>query len=108
LILNRACNSTGVNMNRKELISVLAAKTGSSKADADRHVIALIEAISDTLLQGGKINLNGFGNFEVRERAERVGRNPRTGEIMKIKATRVPAFKAGGTLKASLNKSQEV
>lgn len=98
-------NLTGVNMNRKELIAVIAAKTGSTRADADRHVVALIEAISDTLQQGGKINLNGFGNFEVRERAERVGRNPRTGETMKIKATSVPAFKAGGTLKAALNKN---
>jgi DNA-binding protein HU-beta len=90
-------------MNRKELIAVLAAKTGSTKIEADRHILALIEIISNTLEQGGKINLNGFGVFDVRERAPRVGRNPRTGETIKIKATKVPAFKAGATLKAALN-----
>jgi DNA-binding protein HU-beta len=90
-------------MNRKELIAVLAAKTGSTKIEADRHILALIEIISNTLEQGGKINLNGFGVFDVRERAPRAGRNPRTGETIKIKATRVPAFKAGATLKAALN-----
>jgi DNA-binding protein HU-beta len=90
-------------MNRKELIAVLAAKTGSTKIEADRHILALIEIISNTLEQGGKINLNGFGVFDVRERAPRAGRNPRTGETIKIKATKVPAFKAGATLKAALN-----
>jgi DNA-binding protein HU-beta len=90
-------------MNRKELIAALAAKTGSTKIEADRHILALIEIISNTLEQGGKINLNGFGVFDVRERAPRAGRNPRTGETIKIKATKVPAFKAGATLKAALN-----
>lgn len=90
-------------MTRKELIAALAAKTGSTKAEADRNVLAMIGIISDTLEEGGKINLNGFGIFGVRERAERIGRNPRTGETLKIKATRVPAFKAGSTLKAVLN-----
>ncbi len=90
-------------MNRKELIAVLAAKTGSTKTDADRHILALIEIISNTLEQGGKINLNGFGMFDVRERAPRIGRNPRTGETINIKATKVPGFKAGATLKAAVN-----
>jgi DNA-binding protein HU-beta len=90
-------------MNRKELITALAAKTGSTKADADRNVLALLEIISGTLEKGGKINLNGFGIFGVRERAARIGRNPRTGETLKIKAAKVPAFKAGTTLKAALN-----
>lgn len=90
-------------MNRKELIAALADKTRSTKADADRNVIALIEIISSTLKRGGKITLAGFGIFEVRERAARIGRNPRTGETLKIKATKVPAFKAGATLKAALN-----
>jgi DNA-binding protein HU-beta len=90
-------------MNRKELIAAIAAKTGSTKADADRHVLALIDIISNTLEEGGKINLSGFGIFDVRERASRVGRNPRTGETIKIKATKVPGFKAGATLKAALN-----
>lgn len=90
-------------MNRKELIALLAARTGSTKVEADRNILALIEIISDTLEEGGKINLNGFGIFEVRERAPRIGRNPRTGEALKIKAAKVPSFKAGVTLKAALN-----
>lgn len=90
-------------MNRKQLISALADKTGSTKADADRSVLAMIEIISGTLEKGGKINLNGFGIFEVRERAERTGRNPRTGQALKIKAARVPAFRAGASLKAAMN-----
>jgi DNA-binding protein HU-beta len=90
-------------MTRKELIAALAAKTGITKTEADRNVLALIEIISITLERGGKINLNGFGIFDVRERAERIGRNPRTGEILKIKASKVPSFKAGTTLKAAIN-----
>lgn len=90
-------------MNRKELIAALADKTCTTKAGADRNVVALIEIISGTLKKGGKITLSGFGIFEVRERAARIGRNPRTGETLKIKAAKVPAFKAGATLKAALN-----
>jgi DNA-binding protein HU-beta len=93
-------------MNKKELIVALANKTRSSKADADRNLLALIEIISSTLKKGGKITLAGFGIFEVRERAERIGRNPRTGETLMIKAAKVPAFKAGATLKAALNGSK--
>ena len=94
-------------MNRKELIAALADKTGSTKAGADRNVVALIEIISSTLEKGGKITLTGFGIFEVRERAARIGRNPRTGEALKIKAAKVPAFKPGATLKAALNGSKK-
>jgi DNA-binding protein HU-beta len=94
-------------MNRKELIAALAAKTAITKVDADRHILALIDIISSTLEEGGKINLNGFGIFEVRERAARVGRNPRTGETLKIKSAKVPAFKAGATLKAALNRTKK-
>jgi DNA-binding protein HU-beta len=90
-------------MNRKELIAALAKKTGISKADADMNVLALIEIISDTLEKGGKINLKGFGIFDVRERSARIGRNPKTGETLALKATRVPAFKPGIKLKATLN-----
>lgn len=90
-------------MNRKELISALAGKTGASKADADRSLLALIEIISSTLETGGKITLAGFGVFEVRERAARNGRNPKTGQTLKIKAARIPAFRAGTTLKATVN-----
>jgi DNA-binding protein HU-beta len=90
-------------MNRKELIAALADKTQSTKADAHQNVSAMIEIISGTLKKGGKITLTGFGLFEVRERAGRMGRNPRTGELLKIKAAKVPAFKAGSKLKAVLN-----
>jgi DNA-binding protein HU-beta len=90
-------------MNKKELIAALVDKTSGTKANADRNVVALIEIISGTLEKGGKITLAGFGIFEVRERAARIGRNPRTGEPLKIKAARVPAFKAGASLKATIN-----
>lgn len=90
-------------MNRKELIAALADKTGITKSNADQNVMALIGIISDTLEKGGKINLKGFGIFGVRERSARVGRNPKTGETLALKATRVPAFKPGTKLKASLN-----
>lgn len=90
-------------MNRKELIATLADKTGGTKADADRYVAALIEVISSTLEEGGKITLSGFGIFEVRERAARIGRNPRNGKSLQINAAKVPAFRAGATLKAALN-----
>ena len=90
-------------MNRKELIEALAAKTESTKADAERNVGALIDIISCTLKKGDSLTLVGFGTFEVRKRAARTGRNPKTGEALKIKAAKVPAFKAGATLKAAVN-----
>ncbi len=90
-------------MNRKELIVALAGKTGSSKADADRSIGALIEIISATLRKGDSVALVGFGTFEVRKRAARTGRNPATGAELKIKASKAPAFKAGATLKAAVN-----
>lgn len=90
-------------MNRKELIDALAAKTDSTKADAERSVAAIIDIISGTLKKGDSLTLVGFGTFEVRKRAARIGRNPKTGEELKIKAAKVPAFKAGATLKAVVN-----
>lgn len=90
-------------MNRKELVEALAAKTESTKADAERAVAGLIDIISGTLKKGDSIALVGFGTFEVRKRAARTGRNPKTGEELKIKASKVPAFKAGATLKATVN-----
>ena len=90
-------------MNRKELIEVLATKTNSTKADAERNIAALIEIITATLRKGDNIALVGFGSFEVRKRAARAGRNPQTGAVLKIKAAKVPAFKAGATLKAAVN-----
>ncbi len=90
-------------MNRKELVDALAAQTDSTKVAAERAVGALIDIISDTLKKGDSITLVGFGTFEVRKRAARTGRNPKTGEELKIKAAKVPAFKAGATLKATVN-----
>ena len=90
-------------MNRKELVDALAAKTNSTKADAERAVAGLIDIVSTTLKKGDSITLVGFGTFEVRKRAARTGRNPKTGEELKIKAAKVPAFKAGATLKAMVN-----
>lgn len=93
-------------MNKKELVNALATKTRNTKVNADRNVLALLEIISSTLKKGEKISLAGFGIFEVRERAARNGRNPRTGEVLRIKATRVAAFKAGTKLKARLNNNR--
>lgn len=76
-------------MNRKELIDALADKTGSTKADADRNISALIDIITTTLRKGDSIALVGFGTFEVRKRAARTGRNPATGEELKIKQGRL-------------------
>ena len=94
-------------MNRKELIDALATKTDSTKTDADRAIGALLEIISDTLKKGDSLSLVGFGTFEVRKRAARTGRNPKTGEELKIKASKVPAFKAGATLKAAVNSGKK-
>jgi len=90
-------------MNRKELIAAVALKTDSSKAQAERNVAAIIEAISASLEKGTNVTLQGFGTFEVRKRAARTGRNPSTGAEVKIRETNRPAFKAGATLKAAVN-----
>ena len=90
-------------MNRKELIDEMATRTGSSKANAERAVASLTGIISDALKRGDSLSLPGFGAFEVRERPERMGRNPRTGEKLRIAASRIPAFKAGVRLKAVVN-----
>lgn len=90
-------------MNKKELVDAMAARTDTSGAAADRAVNALAEIISDTLKKGESVSLPGFGTFEVRERAARTGRNPKTGEELKIAASRVAAFKPGAALKAAVN-----
>jgi DNA-binding protein HU-beta len=90
-------------MNRKELIDALATKTGASKAEADRNIAAIIEIVSNSLKKGDSVQLVGFGTFKVRKRAARTGRNPATGAELKIKASKVPAFKAGAKLKSTVN-----
>lgn len=86
-------------MNKTELIAAIAEKTDLSKKDADAAVSAVLGAITDALKAGDKIQLVGFGTFEVRNRAAKQGRNPRTGETMTVPASKVPAFKAGKALK---------
>lgn len=86
-------------MNKTELINQVAEKTGLTKKDSTKAVDALFDSITEALRNGDKVQLIGFGNFEVRERAERTGRNPQTGEEMVIPATKVPAFKPGKALK---------
>lgn len=86
-------------MNKTELVDAVAKSADLSKAAAGRAVDGVVEAISKALKKGDKVTLIGFGTFEVRKRAARTGRNPRTGAELKIKATKVPAFKAGKKLK---------
>ncbi len=86
-------------MNKSELVAAVAAKAELSKKDAEAAVAAVVASITDALADGDKVSLVGFGTFETRKRAAREGQNPRTGEKIKIKAAKVPAFKAGKALK---------
>ena len=86
-------------MNRVELIAAMAETAELSKKDATKAVDAVFESILEALKNGDKVQLIGFGNFEVRERAARKGRNPQTGEEIEISASKVPAFKPGKALK---------
>ncbi len=90
-------------MNKSELVNVLSEKTGLSKKDADKCVGAFIDTITETLQNGDKVSLVGFGTFEVRDRAARQGINPQTKEKIDIPASKAPVFKAGKALKDSLN-----
>ncbi len=90
-------------MNKSELVDAVADSADLSKASAARAVDAVIEAVTSTLKKGDTVALLGFGTFLVRDRAARSGRNPRTGETIQIKASKVPAFKAGKALKDALN-----
>ena len=84
---------------KKELAAAVAEKAGISKKDAEAAVNALAAAVTEELAKGGSVSISGFGTFEVRERGERKGLNPRTKETVVIPATKAPAFKAGKTLK---------
>ncbi|HJC64621.1 MAG TPA: HU family DNA-binding protein [Candidatus Blautia merdavium] len=90
-------------MNRTELVAAMAEKTQLSKKDADAALKAFIDVVSEELKKGEKIQLVGFGTFEVSERAAREGRNPQTGETMTISASKSPKFKAGKALKDLVN-----
>ncbi|MBE7053156.1 MAG: HU family DNA-binding protein [Ruminococcaceae bacterium] len=89
-------------MNKTELIAKVADKSGLTKKDADKAITALIESITDALAKDDKVQLVGFGTFEVRARAERKGRNPLTKAEITIPASKVPAFKAGKALKDAI------
>ena len=89
-------------MNKTEFIAAVAAKAGISQKDAASAVKAAVETVKETLAAGDKVQLIGFGTFEVRERAAKDARNPRTNEIVHVEATKVPAFKAGAALKDAL------
>ena len=88
-------------MNKTELIAAVAEKAEISKKDAEKAVKAFTDAVAEELAKGGKVQLVGFGNFEV---SERQGRNPRTGETMTIAASKTPKFKPGKALKDEINK----
>jgi DNA-binding protein HU-beta len=90
-------------MNKTELVAAIAEKTELSKKDAEKALKAFTDVVADELKKGEKIQLVGFGTFEVSERAAREGRNPRTGEAMQIAASKAPKFKAGKALKDVVN-----
>ena len=90
-------------MNKNELVAKMAEKAGLKNAEAEKALKAFTETVAEELKNGEKIQLVGFGTFEVAERPAREGRNPRTGETMKIAASKSPKFKAGKALKDSLN-----
>ena len=86
-------------MNKTELVAAVATKADLSKKDAEAAVKAVLDAVTEALADGEKVALVGFGTFEVKERAARTGKNPRTGEAIEIHASKVPSFKAGAALK---------
>lgn len=90
-------------MNKTELIAAVAESAELSKAAAGKAIDATLDAITNALKSDDKVTLIGFGTFEVRKRAARTGRNPRTGKSIKIKASKSPAFKAGKSLKDAVN-----
>ena len=90
--------------HRQEFIEAIAAKSGLTKADSSRAVEAFIETVTSTLKKGDKVTLTGFGVFSVSKRAARNGRNPRTGEVVKISASNSVKFKTGSKLKDAINK----
>lgn len=90
-------------MNKKELIDAIAEKSELTKSQAEKALSSFIDTVSVTLSKGDSVELVGFGKFEVKNRAARDGRNPQTGETIKIKASKVPAFKAGKGLKDTVN-----
>mgnify|MGYP000333731609 CR=1 FL=1 len=90
-------------MNKSELCAAIAEKTGMTKKDAEKFTGAFVETVIESMKKGERVQVVGFGTFEVRERPARNARNPRTGETIAIEASKAPVFKAGKTLRESLN-----
>ena len=90
-------------MNKTELIAAIAEQAEISKKDAEKALKAFVDVVTEQLKEGGKVQLVGFGTFEVSERAAREGRNPQTGKTMRIAACKAPKFKAGKALKDAVN-----
>ena len=90
-------------MNKVELIAAISEAAGLTKKDAEKALKAFTDVVAEELKNGGKVQVVGFGTFEVSERAEREGRNPQSGEVMKIAASKAPKFKAGKALKDMIN-----
>ena len=91
-------------MNRSELVAKISEKSELTKKDSEKALAAFIEAVTEELAAQGKVQLVGFGTFEVRKREARTGRDPRTGNPIKIPASKAPAFKAGKAIKDAVNK----
>ena len=91
-------------MNKTELVAAIAEKANLTKKDSEAALVAMVEAVTEALAKGDKVQLAGFGIFEVKTREARTGRNPRTGETMEIAASKVPSFKAYNGLKDSVSK----
>ena len=90
-------------MTKSDLIATVAGSTGLTKKDTEKVISGFLTAVTDALVSGDKVQVVGFGTFEVRDRKEREGRNPKTNEIVKIEARRVPKFRPGKSMKDALN-----
>ena len=93
-----------LNMNKTQLIEAIVTKTGLKKKDAEAAIAATVDAVSEALVAGDKVQISGLGSFEVKTRAARTGRNPKTQEAISIPESKYPAFSASKTLKDSVNK----
>jgi DNA-binding protein HU-beta len=102
LVQDYTCGGGSDDMNKMDLINSVAEKTEMTKKDAEKVINAVFDSIGEALANGEKVQLVGFGTFEVKERAARTGRNPRTGEEISIPATKVPTFKPGKTLRETV------
>ena len=94
-------------MNKADLVGKVAEKAGLTKKDAEKAINAFVASVQEALVKKDKVQLIGFGTFEVKERAARMGRNPQTGEAIKIAASKAPVFKVGKALKDAVNKSKK-